>query len=128
MNRLSSLPWCASTDSKPLDGRVMEEYGVKYEDRHEIGHAAQELVRVAETGNFDLVVIGSRGLGGFQQNQDPRPYDRVITKDAKSKTGVFTVHLVKNNWYYEIPKSELGKEFLWVNQISKTAVGHLSDA
>ena len=62
-------------------------------------------------------------LGGFQQNQDPRPYDRVITKDAKTKTGVFTVHQVKNNWYYEIPKSELGKEFLWANQIAKTTFG-----
>ena len=48
-------------------GRAIEEHGVKYEDRHEIGHAAQELVRVAETGKYDLIVIGSRGLGGFQR-------------------------------------------------------------
>ena len=57
------------------------------------------------------------------QNQDPRPYDRVITKDAKSKSGIFTVHQVKNNWFYEIPKGELGKEFLWVNQIARTTLG-----
>ncbi len=70
-------------------------------------------------------VPGATGPGGLGalQNQEPRPYDRVITKDAKSKTGVFTVHQVKNNWFYEIPKSELGKEFLWVNQIAKTTLG-----
>jgi len=52
-----------------------------------------------------------------------RPYDRVITKDAKTTPGVFTVHRIKERVYYEIPKSELGKEFLWVSQIAKTTLG-----
>ncbi len=56
-------------------------------------------------------------------SQDPQPYDKVITKDAKSKKGLFTVHQVKDKYYYEIPKSELGKELLWVTQIAKTTVG-----
>jgi hypothetical protein len=56
-------------------------------------------------------------------SQDPQPYEKVITKDAKSKKGIFTVHQVKDKFYYEIPKSELGKEFLWVAQIAKTTVG-----
>ena len=60
------------------------------------------------------------GLGG---STEPQPYDKVITKDAKSKKGIFTVHQVKDKYYYEIPKSELGKEFLWVTQIAKTTVG-----
>jgi hypothetical protein len=47
----------------------------------------------------------------------------VITKEAKSKKGIFTVHQVKERYYYEIPKSELGKEFLWVTQIAKTTQG-----
>jgi hypothetical protein len=42
--------------------------------------------------------------------QEPRPYDRVITKDAKSDSGVFTVHRIRER-YYEILKKELGKEF-----------------
>jgi hypothetical protein len=54
---------------------------------------------------------------------DPQPYEKVITKDAKTKAGVFTVHQVKDKYYYEIPKSELGKEFLWVTQISRTTLG-----
>jgi hypothetical protein len=47
-----------------------------------------------------------------QQTPEPKPYDRVITKDAKSDTGIFTVHRIKEKWYYEIPKSELNREFL----------------
>jgi len=33
------------------------------------------------------------------------------------------VHTIKDKVYYEIPKSELGKEFLWVSQIAKTTLG-----
>src|SRR5262249_58133487 len=44
-------------------------------------------------------------------------------KDAKSDEGVFTVHRVKEKVYYEIPKKELDKEFLWVSQIAKTTLG-----
>src|SRR5687768_1635957 len=54
---------------------------------------------------------------------DLRPYDRVITKDAKSDAGVFTVHRVRDRVFYEIPKEMLGREFLWVSQIASTASG-----
>ena len=54
---------------------------------------------------------------------NPQPFDRVITKDAKSKKGLFTVHQVGDKFYYEIPKSELGKQYLWNTQISKTTIG-----
>jgi hypothetical protein len=47
----------------------------------------------------------------------------VITKDAKSDEGIFTIHTVKEKVYYEIPKKELNKEFLWVSQIAKTTLG-----
>jgi hypothetical protein len=61
------------------------------------------------------------GRGGALQ--EPRPYDQVITKEAKSDTGVFTVHRIRDRVYYEIPKQELGKEFLWVSQIARTTLG-----
>ena len=66
---------------------------------------------------------GGRGFGGAAVSQDPQPYDKVITKDAKTKKGVFSVHQVKDKYYYEIPKSELGKEFLLVSQIQRTTNG-----
>ena len=54
---------------------------------------------------------------------DPQPYEKVITSEAKSKTGIFTVHVIKDKYYYEIPKSELNKVFLWNTQIAKTTDG-----
>ena len=56
-------------------------------------------------------------------SQEPQPYEKVITKEAKSKKGVFTVHQIKEKYYYEIPKNEFDKEFLWNTRISKTTLG-----
>src|SRR5688500_8695396 len=65
---------------------------------------------------------GGRGGG---RGADPviRPYERVITRDAISKTGVFGVHRIKDRLFYEIPKTALGREFLWVSQIKSTTLG-----
>jgi len=73
---------------------------------------------------------GQAGGGGAQAASEPKPYDRVITKDAISKTGVFTVHQIHETWYYEIPKSELDKEFLLVSQIKSNtdAIGYVGRA
>ena len=60
---------------------------------------------------------GRGGRGGIQ------PYDRVITDEAESDEGIFTVHKVDDDWFYEIPVSELGTEFLWVGRIARTAIG-----
>ena len=61
--------------------------------------------------------------GRPDQTPEPRPYERVITKEAKTDEGIFKVHTIKEKVYYEIPKSELEKEFLWVSQIAKTTLG-----
>ena len=66
---------------------------------------------------------GRPGAGRGQQSTEPQPYDRVITKDAKSMEGIFTVHRIKDKLYFEIPKSQLNKEFLWVSLIAKTTAG-----
>ncbi|HJZ96718.1 MAG TPA: zinc-dependent metalloprotease [Candidatus Solibacter sp.] len=68
---------------------------------------------------------GGRGFGvtGTNVVPDPQPYDRVITKDAKSSKGLFTVHQIRERYFYEIPKSELGKELLFNSQIAKTTLG-----
>ena len=64
----------------------------------------------------------ARLLGGSSSSQ-PQAYDKVITKDAKSKSGLFTVHEIKDKYYYEIPKTELNREFLFVTQIARTTMG-----
>ncbi|MFS4494466.1 zinc-dependent metalloprotease [Maribacter sp. 2308TA10-17] len=52
-----------------------------------------------------------------------QPYDKVITKDAKTDKGLFDVHVVDDKHYYEIPDSLLNKEMLMVTRIAKTATG-----
>lgn len=52
-----------------------------------------------------------------------KPYAEVITDEAVSDDGVFTVHRVKEKVFYEIPVAELDVEFLWVSQIARTTAG-----
>ncbi|MEC7265565.1 MAG: DUF5117 domain-containing protein, partial [Bacteroidota bacterium] len=52
-----------------------------------------------------------------------QPYDKVITKDAKTDAGLFSVHTVDDKFYYEIPDSLFNREMLMVSRISKTATG-----
>jgi hypothetical protein len=47
---------------------------------------------------------GGQGRGGGnQQPQRPRPYDEVITAEAQTDDGVFKVHRIGEELFYEIP-------------------------
>ena len=52
-----------------------------------------------------------------------QPYSKVITKEAKTDEGLFYVHKVDDNFFYEIPDSLLEREMLMVTRIAKTASG-----
>jgi hypothetical protein len=52
-----------------------------------------------------------------------KPYDKVITKNAKSDKGLFTVHKIDDSYFYEIPDSLLNREMLTVTRIAETASG-----
>lgn len=51
---------------------------------------------------------------------DPKPYDKVITGEAKSQDGLIKVHQVKGRLYFEIPKARLGRELLLVVSANRT--------
>jgi len=55
--------------------------------------------------------------------QGPKPYKEVITEKAITHPGLFTVHKVDEKWYFEIPDSMLGREFMAITRFSKTAAG-----
>ena len=76
----------------------------------------------AEAPAPDAAAAGARG-GGRGQAGQPRPYNQVITAAAKTDEGVFKVHRINDQLYFEIPKAELGKDFLWVTQIKRTVAG-----
>ncbi|WP_081210459.1 zinc-dependent metalloprotease [Salegentibacter sediminis] len=60
---------------------------------------------------------------GKKNGNGIKPYDKVITKDAKSDDGLFTVHRVEDKYFYEIPDSLFNREMLTVTRIAKTATG-----
>lgn len=53
----------------------------------------------------------------------PKPYTKVITDKAVSKSGLFTVHKVDDRWFFEIPDSVLDREMMVTTRYSKTAGG-----
>lgn len=55
--------------------------------------------------------------GGAQQG--PRPYDQVITRAARSDSGLFLVHRVANRLYFEVPDSLLGRDMLMITRIHR---------
>lgn len=56
----------------------------------------------------------------------PKPYKEVITSNAISNVGLFTIHKIDNRFLFEIPIGLLGKDLLVVNRISKGAADNRS--
>lgn len=54
------------------------------------------------------------------KNGGYKAYEDVITDEAQSDEGLFTVHKVDNKYYYEIPDSVLNQEMLLVSRIAGT--------
>ncbi|HEX4845655.1 MAG TPA: zinc-dependent metalloprotease [Geothrix sp.] len=51
---------------------------------------------------------------------EPKPYDKVITSEAKSQEGLIKVHQLKGKLYFEIPKVRLDQELLLVVSANRT--------
>lgn len=54
---------------------------------------------------------------------EPKPYDDVIPKTAKSQPGVFLVHRVDDKVYFEIPHDGFHKLMLWQAEVVKGPPG-----
>jgi hypothetical protein len=52
-----------------------------------------------------------------------KKYDEVITTNAVTRSGLFKVHRIDEDLFYEIPEEALGVDLLWVVQISETTAG-----
>jgi len=48
-----------------------------------------------------------------------KEYGKIVTKEAKSDEGLFTVHKVDKKYYFEIPNKLLDKDMLLVSRLSK---------
>jgi hypothetical protein len=60
------------------------------------------------------------GANAAAQDPQPRPYASVITPRAITKSGVFKVHSVGSRLYFEIPRAELGKDYVIVSTLAGT--------
>ena len=58
-----------------------------------------------------------------ESKSDLKPYNKVITKEAVTDSGLFTIHKVKDDYFYEIPDTIFDREMLMVTRIAKTASG-----
>ena len=66
---------------------------------------------------------GPGGAGGGGAADSIRPYDDIITREAKSKPGVFLTHQIGEKLFYEIPADKMGLDMLWVWQLGRTQAG-----
>ena len=58
-----------------------------------------------------------------KKKDDIKPYSEIITKEAVTKKGLFTVHEVDDKWYFEIPDSIFGRDMLVVTRYARVAGG-----
>jgi len=100
-------------------------------------HAMKGAVLSADSSSGDQgrgggAAGGGQGQGGGQgggqgRGTAPRPYAEVITGAAKTTDGIFKVHRItdgqRDTLFYEIPKAQLDKDFLWNTQLKKTTIG-----
>jgi len=63
------------------------------------------------------------GAGGQNGATNPLPYNRVVTAQAKTKNGLFKTHTIGDRLLFEIPRSQLNKDILLVQEIAQTALG-----
>ena len=50
-------------------------------------------------------------------------FGEVITKDARTTRGLFTIHRLKDKVFYEIPPRALGRDMLWYTEVTKAPAG-----
>ena len=64
------------------------------------------------------------GPGGAPGAPRPRPYNRVITAEAKTRHGLFVTHQLNDRLYFEIPAKELNKDMLIVGRYARAAAAN----
>lgn len=82
-----------------------------------------------------LVLAGSCGVIGSSNRSNKKvanetnsqkkskPYEKIISKEALSQEGLFTVHQVADKYYFEVNDSILNREILVVTRFIKTPAG-----
>lgn len=59
---------------------------------------------------------------GTGRGRGQRTYPQLLA-EARTDDGLFKVHRVGDNVYFEIPKEQLGRDLLWVTSLKRTTLG-----
>ena len=63
------------------------------------------------------------GEPGPVTENDKSDYEELITDDAISEEGMFTVHQVNGKLFFEVPDNELGRDMLLISRIARAQEG-----
>lgn len=79
----------------------------------------------APAGGFGGGGRGRGGAGGAQAGgaANPQPYSRVVNSQAQTRSGLFKVHRIGERVLFEIPRREMNKDILLVQEIAQTTLG-----
>ncbi|MDQ8163307.1 MAG: DUF5118 domain-containing protein [Gemmatimonadota bacterium] len=61
--------------------------------------------------------------GGAPARRGPRPYAQVIPARAHTERGGITVHRVDDRYFFEVPDSLAGRDFLMVTRVAGVPAG-----
>ncbi|MDZ7774063.1 MAG: zinc-dependent metalloprotease [Balneolaceae bacterium] len=70
-------------------------------------------------GGQDAPDRETQGQTADASGEEEDGYESVITDEAVSDEGLFTVHRVDDSFYYEIPDSLLGREILLISRVAQ---------
>ncbi|WP_396216672.1 zinc-dependent metalloprotease [Gemmatimonas sp.] len=68
-------------------------------------------------------VATPEGAGAGAARRGPRPYTQVITARARTERGGISVHRVDDRFFFEVPDSLAGRDFLMVTRVSGVPTG-----
>lgn len=77
-----------------------------------------------DTAVGDTTTGAGRAGGSPSGPAAPRPYNRVITAQAVTRRGMFSVHRVGEKLFFEIPRRELNKDMLLVGRYARAAAAN----
>lgn len=73
--------------------------------------------------NQPPTAVGTGEGNAGAPRRGPRPYGQVITARARTDRGGISVHKVDDRWFFEVPDSLAGRDFLMVTRVSGVPAG-----
>src|SRR5690348_15962953 len=107
--RIFLVPISVSSISFFAEGQTLESLSLLRQDTTKRDSVKKETPSSVPAGNDQL--------------SGPRNYYNLLRNKSVTRKGLFTIHKVSDNYYFEIPDSILGRDLLVVGRIAQGAAG-----